>query len=361
MLNKVWFRTGIALIMLFILIKLFMQVHEVFTPVVTIIGSVFLPFLISGFLFYICLPFQTLLEKWGFPRWASILTIFVVLIAIIAIVVAFIAPIIISNINNLIKQTPALQRETERLINFSLTQIDKLPSDVTHRINNMVKSMGDGVTDVLSNSISYITSLISTIFLLIMVPFFLIYMLKDHEKFIPAVAKFFKGERKVFVVDLLKDLNYTLKSYIQGQVSVSVILGIILYIGYTIIGLPYTPLLVLFAGVANLIPFLGPWLSFTPAAILGIIDGPSTFIWVCVITLIAQQLEGNVITPNVMGKSLSMHPLTIIVVILSAGDLGGFTLILIAVPLYAVLKTVISNIFKYRQRIIDKANSNVKD
>lgn len=361
MLNKVWFRTGIALIMLFILIKLFMQVHEVFTPVVTIIGSVFLPFLISGFLFYICLPFQTLLEKWGFPRWASILTIFVVLIAIIAIVVTFIAPIIISNINNLIKQTPALQRETERLINFSLTQIDKLPSDVTHRINNMVKSMGDGVTDVLSNSISYITSLISTIFLLIMVPFFLIYMLKDHEKFIPAVAKFFKGERKVFVVDLLKDLNYTLKSYIQGQVTVSVILGIILYIGYTIIGLPYTPLLVLFAGVANLIPFLGPWLSFTPAAILGIIDGPSTFIWVCVITLIAQQLEGNVITPNVMGKSLSMHPLTIIVVILAAGDLGGFTLILIAVPLYAVLKTVISNIFKYRQRIIDKANSNVKD
>lgn len=361
MLNKVWFRTGIALIMLFILIKLFMQVHEVFTPVVTIIGSVFLPFLISGFLFYICLPFQTLLEKWGFPRWASILTIFVVLIAIIAIVVAFIAPIIISNINNLIKQTPALQRETERLINFSLTQIDKLPSDVTHRINNMVKSMGDGVTDVLSNSISYITSLISTIFLLIMVPFFLIYMLKDHEKFIPAVAKFFKGERKVFVVDLLKDLNYTLKSYIQGQVTVSVILGIILYIGYTIIGLPYTPLLVLFAGVANLIPFLGPWLSFTPAAILGIIDGPSTFIWVCVITLIAQQLEGNVITPNVMGKSLNMHPLTIIVVILAAGDLGGFTLILIAVPLYAVLKTVISNIFKYRQRIIDKANSNVKD
>lgn len=361
MLNKVWFRTGIALIMLFILIKLFMQVHELFTPIVTIIGSVFLPFIISGFLFYICLPFQNLLEKWGFPRWASIVTIFVVLIAIIAIVVAFIAPILISNMNNLIKQTPALQRETERLVNFALTQIDKLPNDVTHRINNMVKSMGDGVTDVLSNSLSYITSLISTIFLLIMVPFFLIYMLKDHEKFIPAVGKFFKGERKVFVVDLLKDLNYTLKSYIQGQVTVSVILGIILYIGYTIIGLPYTPLLVLFAGVANLIPFLGPWLSFTPAAILGIIDGPTTFVWVCVITLIAQQLEGNVITPNVMGKSLSMHPLTIIVVILAAGDLGGFTLILIAVPLYAVLKTIISNIFKYRQRIIDKANSNVKD
>ena len=239
--------------------------------------------------------------------------------------------------------------------------MDKLPSDVTAKINSTMKSISDSLTGILANSITYITSLISTIFLLIMVPFFLIYMLKDHEKFIPAIGKFFKGERKVFVVDLLKDLNYTLKSYIQGQVTVSFILGIILYIGYSLIGLPYTPLLVLFAGVANLIPFLGPWLSFAPAAILGIIDGPSTFIWVCVVTLIAQQLEGNVITPNVMGKSLSIHPLTIIVVILAAGDLGGFTLILIAVPLYAVLKTVARNVFKYRQRIIDKANSDVKD
>ena len=95
MFNKVWFRTGIFFIMLFILIKLFMEVHEVFAPIATIIGSVFLPFLISGFLFYICLPFQNILEKWGFPRWASITTIFIGLIAIIAIVVSFIAPIII--------------------------------------------------------------------------------------------------------------------------------------------------------------------------------------------------------------------------------------------------------------------------
>ena len=250
------------------------------------------------------------------------------LFAIIGLIVAFVAPIIISNINNLISQTPALQKEAEQIIKFALAQMDKLPEDVTSRITNMVKSMGDGVTNILSNSLQYITSLISTIFLLIMVPFFLIYMLK---------------------------------SYIQGQVTVSVILGIFLYIGYSIIDLPYIPLLVLFAGVANLIPFLGSWLSFAPAAILGIIDSPTTFIWVCIITLIAHQLEGNIITPNVMGKSLSIHPLTIIVVILAAGDLGGFTLVLIAVPLYAVLKTVVSNIFKYRQRIIDKANSNVKD
>lgn len=361
MLNKVWFRTGIALLILFLLIKLVMEVHSVFVPFVIIIQSVLLPLLLSGFLFYICLPFQKILEKNKVPRWASITIIFIALFIIIGIIIRFIAPPIAEQIENLINQIPALQHEIQYIINFALDQMERLPADVTDRINKMVQSMSNSTADILSNSFSYLTSFISTIFLLIMVPFFLIYMLKDHECFIPFIAKLFKGDRKVFIVDLLKDLNHTVQSYIQGQVTVSIILGVILYIGYSIIGLNYTLLLVMFACVANMIPFLGPWMAFAPAAIIGIIQSPTTFIWVCIITLVAQQLEGNVITPNVMGKSLNIHPLTIIVVILAAGNLGGFGLILVAVPLYAVIKTIVRNVFQYRQQIIEKANSDVKE
>ncbi|MBF7017486.1 lipoteichoic acid biosynthesis protein CozEa [Staphylococcus durrellii] len=361
MLNKVWFRTGIGLIILFLIIKLIMEVHVIFLPFLIIMQSVLIPFILSGFLFYICLPFQKILEKNKVPRWGSITIIFIGLIIIIGIIVGIVGPLIVEQINNLIQQIPSLQHEVQNLINYALSQMERLPNDVTDRINKVVKSMGDNVTGILSNSLSYITSFISTLFLLIMVPFFLIYMLKDHERFIPFIGRLFKGDRKVFVVNLLKDLNETLKSYIQGQVTVSLILGLILYIGYSIVGLNYTLLLVMFAIVANMIPFLGPWMAFTPAAIISIIQGPSSFIWVCIITLIAQQLEGNVITPNVMGKSLNIHPLTIIVVILAAGNLGGFALILVAVPLYAVIKCIVRNVFNYRQKIVDKANSNVAD
>lgn len=361
MLNKVWFRTGIALLILFLLIKLIMEVHSIFTPFIIILQSVLLPLLLSGFLFYICLPFQKILEKNHVPRWGSITLIFIGLIIIISIVIGVLAPFIAEQIENLVTQIPALQHEVQNIINFALDQMERLPNDVTDRINKMVQSISDSTADILSNSLGYLTSFISTLFLLIMVPFFLIYMLKDHERFIPFIARLFKGDRKVFTVELLKDLNETVKSYIQGQVTVSIILGIILYIGYSIVGLNYTLLLVMFACVANMIPFLGPWMAFAPAAVIAIIQSPTTFIWVCIITLIAQQLEGNVITPNVMGKSLSIHPLTIIVVILAAGNLGGFGLILIAVPLYAVIKTVLRNVFRYRQEIIAKANSDVKE
>ncbi|MDW8551227.1 AI-2E family transporter [Staphylococcus nepalensis] len=361
MLNKVWFRTGIALLILFLLVKLVMEVHTIFTPFIIILQSVLLPLLLSGFLFYICLPFQKILEKNKIPRWGSITIIFIGLIIIIGIVIGVLAPLIAEQIENLVNQIPALQHEAQHIINFALDQMERLPNDVTDRINKMVQSMSDSITGILSNSLGYLTSFISTLFLLIMVPFFLIYMLKDHERFIPFIARLFKGDRKVFTVELLKDLNETVKSYIQGQVTVSIILGIILYIGYSIVGLNYTLLLVMFACVANMIPFLGPWMAFVPAGVIAIIQSPTIFIWVCIITLVAQQLEGNVITPNVMGKSLSIHPLTIIVVILAAGNLGGFGLILIAVPLYAVIKTVVRNVFRYRQDIIAKANSDVKE
>ncbi|MEB7747463.1 AI-2E family transporter [Staphylococcus equorum] len=361
MLNKVWFRTGVALLILFLLIKLVMEVHSVFTPFIVIIQSVLLPLLLSGFLFYVCLPFQKILEKYKVPRWGSITIILIALVIIISSFVGYIAPLIIDQISKLIKQIPALQNEIQSIVNFALDQMERLPADVTDRINNMIKSMSDSATSILSNSLGFVTSFISTMFLLIMVPFFLIYMLKDHERFIPFIARLFKGDRKVFVVELLKDLNETVKSYIQGQVTVSIILGIILYIGYSILGLNYTLLLVMFACLANMIPFLGPWMAFVPAGIIGIIQSPTIFIWVCIITLIAQQLEGNVITPNVMGKSLNIHPLTVIVVILAAGNLGGFVLILVAVPLYAIIKSIVRNVFRYRQQLIEAANSDVKD
>ena len=106
MLNKVWFRTGIALLILFLLIKLVMEVHSVFTPFIIILQSVLLPLLLSGFLFYICLPFQKILEKNKIPRWGSITLIFIGLIIIIGVVIGYIGPLIAEQIENLINQIP---------------------------------------------------------------------------------------------------------------------------------------------------------------------------------------------------------------------------------------------------------------
>lgn len=110
----------------------------------------------------------------------------------------------------------------------------------------------------------------------------------------------------------------------------------------------------------NVIPFFGPWIAFVPALTIGFFQDPILAIWVAVITLIAQQTDSNLITPNVMGKTLNVHPLTIITVLLAAGNIAGFLGILLGIPAYAVIKAVVSNIYDRRLEIKSAATQNTK-
>ena len=196
-------------------------------------------------------------------------------------------------------------------------------------------------------------------FLLVLVPFFFVFMLKDHEKLAPFMYGFFTGKRREWIKKTLSDIDTVLRSYIQGQLLISFLLAILLFIGYKIIGLEYALLLVIFALFMNLIPFIGPWIAVVPALIIAYVQDPKLVIWVGVVTLVAQQIDSNLITPNVMGKTLEIHPLTVITIILAAGNIAGFLGIIIAIPTYAVGKAIVKNIYAARREIQHAATKNV--
>ncbi|TDM12433.1 AI-2E family transporter [Macrococcus lamae] len=361
MLNKAWVRVAIGLLLAFLLVKYFLEINHIFYPVIVIVNSIVLPLLLGGFLYYITVPFQTFLEKKRVPRWGSLIIIILLMLLLATSFVSIVGPVLVGQVNSFIDNLPQIQREFESYISYALDQREKLPEGLKNGINEGIQKVNDYTGTLLSGAVSYITKFISTLFLLILVPFFLIYMLKDHDRFIPFVASPFTGSRKKFVVDLFKNIDKTLKNYIQGQVTVSIILGSLLLIGYLIIGLDYALVLALWGMLTNLIPFLGPYLAVIPAIVIALIQDPIMVVYVVIIMFVAQQLEGNVITPNIMGKSLNIHPLTIITVILAAGNLGGFFAILIAVPTYAVLKTIVTSFYKHRQNIQLEAQKVVKD
>src|SRR5690606_14482994 len=182
---------------------------------------------------------------------------------------------------------------------------------------------------------------------------------KDHEKFAPNIYNIFTGERRTWVKETLADIDSALRNYVQGQVLVSYILALMVFIGYLIIGLEYSLLLALFAFFMNMIPFVGPWISLAPAVIVAIVQDPILVIWVCVITLVAQQLESNLITPNIMGKTLDIHPLTVITIVLAAGNIGGFIAIIIGIPTYAVIKVIVKNVYEERKKIKEAATKTI--
>lgn len=359
MTRKVWFQVGIGILLVLLILKYFIEIHWIFTPLAMILKAIFVPLLLGGVLYYVTEPIQRFLEKRRWPRWSSILTIVVGLIAIVVGFGWIIGNPIATQLNNLAKNAPLISSSIQEAADYVFKNKDNFPPQLKDFIDYLANSVQDIAVVASKWLVSFIQSLVSVSLLAILIPFFFIFMLKDHEKFAPSIYKYFTGERREWIKKTLSEIDDVLRSYIQGQLQISFLLALIMYVGYLIIGLEYSLLLVVFAFFMNMIPFIGPWIALAPAVIVAVIQDPMLVVWVSVVTLIAQQIDSNFITPNVMGKSLDIHPLTVITIILAAGNIAGFIGIIIAVPFYAVLKVIVSNIYDERNAIKKKATKSV--
>jgi predicted PurR-regulated permease PerM len=357
--KKLWFQVGVAILLTLIIIRMFMEVKTIFSPILIVGQTIFIPLLIGGVLFYLSRPLQKWLESVKFPRWASIISVFIAIGLLGWLFSALIGPALTKQANAFAENAPEIISEVEEWTKYTLSQKDKLPESLQTTIEEATGKINTIAVTAGSLLIKFIQNVFQGVFLLVLVPFFLVYMLKDHEKFAPFVAKFFKGEKKTWVRKTLSDINDTLRSYIQGQLFVSFLVGVMLLIGYLAIGLEYALLLALFGLMMNVIPFLGPYIAVVPAIIIALIQEPKMAIYVAIIMLVSQQIESNFITPNVMGKSLDIHPLTVITIILAAGNIAGLWGIILAIPTYAVIKTILKNIYAHREVIKDAATKSV--
>jgi predicted PurR-regulated permease PerM len=120
-----------------------------------------------------------------------------------------------------------------------------------------------------------------------------------------------------------------------------------MFIGFLIIGLEYASLLALIAAFTSVVPYLGPAIAITPALIIAIVTSPIMLLKLIVVWTVVQLIEGKFISPQIMGRNLHIHPITIIFVILTAGNLFGVIGIILAVPGYAVLKVIATHLFDW--------------
>lgn len=349
MVNKAWFQTATAIVMTLIIITLVMNVGVLFQPAAIVLSTVFIPLLAGGLLYYVTMPIQKFLERRGVGRGSSIFTIFVIILIVITALVLIIAPMIVNEIQKFVARWPLIQHEIAYLFDFVLEQTERFDIDIGNPINELVDQGLFLLRQITVNFFSIVANTVTALLTLILIPFFFFFMLKDHEKLIPTITRPLKGSFRGFVVKLLNNIDKTLASFVQGQIIVSIILAALLYIGYTLIGLEYALLLAIFALFMNVIPFIGPWIAYFPALILALIQDPILVIGVSIITLVAQQIDGNIITPNIIGNTLKLHPLTVITIVLAAGNMGGFIAMLIAIPFYAVVKVIVVSIYDYRE------------
>jgi len=324
-----------------------------FRPIAILLQMVVPPLAIAGILYYVLLPIVELLEK-KMKRRPAVILVLLGLVSILTALGFIFGPMLSDQITEFVNSIPTLASQFQRQLIDVRDQLEnsaffsrffsgqddlfnKFSGNVSEYASTFLKNIGTGV----GGFVSVITTTVVTI---VIIPIMLIYMLLDGDKLKGNLVKMMPFEYHKETKKILHDVHLTIMSYIRGQVIVSIGVGIIAYIGYLIIGIDYALLLALFATLTNIIPFLGPVIGVVPALIVGFIQDPILAVYAVIVMTVAQQIDSHIMSPLVQGKTLDVHPLTIIIVLLVAGNIAGFFGVLLGVPFYAVMKVVILNI-----------------
>lgn len=337
------------------------KINFLFTPIGTFFSTLFAPVLIAGFLFYLLNPIVNFLMKTiNIKRIYGIIIVFLLLVAVLVLTIVSVIPNLVNQISQLAENIPTFAATAEKWINTIADDPMFKQIDVVKQLENLNISYGTIIQRFLSGLSTSLGSIFGTItsatMIIVTVPFILFYMLKDGGKLVPNIQNIFPENRRSQIVELLGQLNKTLSNYISGQAIECIFVATFTFIGYWLVGVEYAFLFGVIAGIANLIPYLGPYLGLLPAVFVTVLNEPVKALLCCVVVLIVQQIDGNIIYPNVIGKSLAIHPLTIIIVLLVAGNIAGLLGIFLGVPFYAVCRTIIT--FGIRMVKDDKMKKN---
>ena len=344
----------IQLLILLAIIYIATKVSFLFQPIGVFFSTIFAPLLISGFLFFIFNPVVKFMQKrLKLSRILSIIVLYLAIITLIAFAIGSVVPIITKQISSLISDIPLYARQLERFIT-DVSRSDELKlllsndyislDDIQSKLVEFLNSLPNMLTNSFLGIFNFLTNAVITI---VTVPILLFYMFKDGHRFPIAISKFIPKQYRDESLEVIEDVGETLSSYISGQVTVASIVGLLSLIGYWIIDLPYALLLALVVAVTNIIPYVGPILGAAPAVIIALFDSPLQAFLVVIVAVIAQQTEGNFLSPLILGKSLDIHPATVIILLLAAGNIAGILGMVLAVPTYAVTKTIALSIARF--------------
>lgn len=322
-----------------------------FQPIGTFLSVVFMPILISGFLFYMLNPLVKLLtkvhyKKFRISRTGAVAIVFVLLFGLLVWGAVSLLPRLVSQVTQLIYNLPSIATEmqkaaTKLINNSSVLKIIDI-SSYTKQFNGEISKYSQNFLSSLSSSVVTVISTITSVTIMaITIPVVLFYMLKDSEKFIPAISRFLPKKQRPEVIGLLQKMGDTISSYISGQVIECLFVGTFTAIGYMLISQPYGLLLGVIAGLTNIIPYVGPYIGIAPSLIVAFTKSPMQVVYVIIVVVIVQQVDGNLIYPNIIGRTLKIHPLTIIILLLAAGNIAGILGMILAIPFYAVVRTVV--------------------
>lgn len=256
----------------------------------------------------------------------------------------FVLPQLMDSILGLANNIPQYLKDASAFADELITKLDVEPHIlelIMEQWNNMVNSILTFITNMVPVVGNWILSFTSSLFSIFIGVIVSIYMLIDKEKLIALSRKiifaFSPEERAKYILRIAKISNDTFGKFLVGKIIDSFIIAVITFCLLTIFKMPYTLLITVIIGITNIIPFFGPFFGGIPSVIIVLFVSPTQALWLAIIILIIQQIDGNIIGPKILGDSIGVSAFWILFSLLIFSKLLGFIGMIVGVPIFAVV------------------------
>ena len=293
-------------------------------------------------------------------RGISVFIASVIFLGIVVGIIAVIVPEFVNSFNEIVDNISDLITNAQQKIEKLLRNYPKVQDAVNKKLNEFGSDLTK-LQPVLENIVNGAMGFVGVLYNFILGFFVSIYLLFSKELHIAQVKKVLFANFKKSTADKIlhfgQDANLVFSGFISGKIIDSLIIGVICFIGLTLIGMPYNILISVIVGVTNIIPFFGPLIGAIPSALLILLVEPKMVIWLLLFILLLQQFDGNILGPKILGGTTGLPAIWVMISLFIGGGLFGFVGMLLGVPtcalLYKIVKENIENKLKRRKMPTD--------
>ena len=312
----------------------------VFTLLLWLLADALLPFVLGAAIAYLTDPWADWLEDHGLSRVLATVVITVISIGTVVMVILLFLPLLIDQTRAAVAQAPVYIDEAKVLISGLLPEIEREGSFLNRAIANLKENAQSWSVGLLQQVWSGGLALINFIAVLFVTPVVAFYLLMDWDDMVEGIDEYLPRQHRDTIHYLAAELDRVLSGFIRGQLTVCIILGTFYAVTLMLIGLDFALLIGVFAGLISFIPFVGSILGGVVSVGVATAQFWDNPVWIAVVAVIfaaGQALEGNFLTPKLVGDKVGLHPVWLMFALSAFGVLFGFVGLLVAVPAAAAI------------------------
>jgi predicted PurR-regulated permease PerM len=314
---------------------------------VYLLSPILLPFVAGMAIAYVLDPFVDRVERWRVPRWLATTIVLVLFVLLLISALILVVPIIQDQVAALINALPSYEEMRQKV----MPTLDRMLGEVTHQdFRNLATRVGEHAAQAASWASSLVGSiwsgglaLFNVLSLLVITPVVAFYLLRDWDRMVARMDQLLPRDQAETIRQAFREIDDSLAGFVRGQSLVCLFLGTFYGVGLTLVGLDFGLLIGLIAGVLSFIPYVGSIVGFVSSVGVALVQYDNYYMVALVagIFFLGQFVEGNFLTPKVVGDRIGLHPVWVIFALLAGGALFGLVGVLLAVPAAAALAVLI--------------------